>query len=144
MRHFQRCRNQSLSGVKCRLAFPGEYMRIGPFIGATFVAVLALSGTASAKGKLSCNDLTTAIIQLDDVITQLTDRDMVIAGSGYDRSLRIAAETALWLANIEGNSALQRYAKGMISGWEQKDIDRYIANGDEMIIIYDHLYRRDC
>lgn len=119
-------------------------MRIGPFIGAALVAVLALSGPASAKGKLSCNDLTTAIIQLDDVITQLTDRDMVIDGGGYDRSLRIAAETALRLAHIEGNSTLQSYAEGMISGWELKDIDRYIANGDEMIILYDKLYRRDC
>lgn len=119
-------------------------MKIGPFVGAAVVAVLILSSTASAKGKLSCSDLTTAIIQLDDVITQLTDRDMVIEGSGYDRSLRIAAETALRLAHIEGNSALQRYAQGMISGWELKDIDRYIANGDEMIILYDHLYRRDC
>jgi hypothetical protein len=50
-------------------------MRIGQIFGAALVAVLALSGPASAKGKLSCNDLTTAIIQLDDVITELTDRD---------------------------------------------------------------------
>lgn len=109
------------------------------------LAITSLPLTAGhTAGGLSCDELDEAMRELGDLLDTLEDRGSVVENSSYDQQLLRSAETAIYFAEVEGNATLSSHARGMLSGWENKDVNRYIKNGDRMIEIYDRLYTRDC
>ncbi|MEM7734067.1 MAG: hypothetical protein AAF280_14965 [Pseudomonadota bacterium] len=108
------------------------------------LAIGAQSQLASAQGGLTCPQLDEAARELTDLLNTLEAQGVVQENSSFDQRLDIASETAVQFAYAEGDGRLIGLANGMRTGWEIKNIDLYLANGDDMIDIYDRLYDRDC
>ena len=119
-------------------------MKIVSLILATVVAVGAHAQVAAAQGGLSCTQLDEAARELTDQLKTQEARGVVQENSSFDRRLGAAADIAVDFAYAEGDNRLISLAKGMRDGWEFKDVDMYIDNGDGMIDIYNRLYNRDC
>ncbi|MEL7252941.1 MAG: hypothetical protein AAFZ04_02990 [Pseudomonadota bacterium] len=119
-------------------------MKIAPLALATALSFAAQAQFATAQGGLSCANLDEAERELSLLLDTLEARGGVQENSSFDQRLGIAADTAIDFAMAEGDNQLISLANGMRTGWEIKDIDMYIDNGDGMIDIYSWLYNRDC
>ena len=119
-------------------------MKFVPVIIAAALTTLPLTLPAAAQGGLTCSQLNEAEYELTDLLNTLEARGVVQENSSFDQRLGIAADTAIQFAYAEGDNRLISLANGMRDGWEFKNIDQYLFNGDGMIEIYNRLYNRDC
>lgn len=119
-------------------------MKFLPVLAGAALAAMSFAPQAQAAGGLTCGQLAEADRELSDVLNTLEAQGVVQENSGFDNRLRIAADTAVSFAVAEGDQALINLANAMRDGWEFKNADQYIANGDTMIDIYRSLYNRDC